>query len=223
MTTTTFTPTLDTYIQAQRPNQKITIFTQKGDSDLTDWNNVHFYHKNLGAPNITILRKSLSKYRHSGFKIQTTGLNYHDYIIKNLKKMAQHQHSWKSQLNKASSETLFDLLYRCPSIITDPTARARTTYRIKSVMKRRFGLAIIPSFTVSYPYDHKVNTADLKGTISQIIDASRLTQTIKDHIKLQLRIVNTARKNIARMLVNANQHCTSFDPDKEPECIQHET
>lgn len=222
VTTTTTTLTLDKYIQNQAPNQKLTIYKTPHTKDLTNWQNIKFYHKNLAGPDAKILLKSTQKYRQSGFKIHTTGSNYQDFIDKHLKKLSNHQCSWKSLLRKATIHTLFDLLYRCTTIITDPTTLARTTYRIKSIIKRKCGLQKPPTFTVSYPYDHRVNQTELKNIINKIISATTLTTNIKTQIKSQLRIVNTNRNNISEMLTTTKKACNNFDPDTGPECIHHD-
>lgn len=222
ITTTTTTLALDTYIQNQPPNQKLTIFKIPHKKDLTNWQNIKFYHKNLAGPDAKILLKSTQKYRKTGFKIHTTGMNYQEFIDKHLKKLSNHQCSWKSLLRKATIHTLFDLLYRCTTIITNPTTLARTTYRIKSVIKQKCGLQNPPTFTVSYPYDHRVDQTELKHIMHKIIESTSLTENIKDQIKSQFRIVNTNRKNIAEMLTNTKQACNNFNPEIEPECIHHD-
>lgn len=197
------------------------IKKSRGKVDLTNWRNIDFYHKNLAAPDAKILQKSINKYHKEGFTIKTTGSDYQSFIDNNLKKLTQHQHAWRACLRKAKIPTLFDLLYRCNTIITDPKTLSRTTYRIKSFIKKKCGLQAIPNFTISYPYDHNVNTSALKQTIYTMIDQTDLTDNIKKHIKLQLRIVQTSRDTIARIITNTKKACKSFDPHNPPKCIAH--
>ena len=125
-------------------------------------------------------------------------------------------------LSKAKVHTLFDLLYRCTEVIHEPTTLTRTLYRIKSAIKRKCGLNTLPHFTISYPYDHRVDTIKLKKIVNHVIRATNLTPTIKKHIQLQLRFVSTKRRSIADMLVNAKQSCRTFNPLNPPKCINRE-
>lgn len=213
--------TIPVFIKALGLHAKLIIFKTFGKSDLTNWHNINFFHKNLAGPDSKILLKSINKYHKTGFKIHTTGTDYQTYIDKSLKRLSKHQYSWRPLLRKAKIHTLFDLLYRCSTVITDPAALGRTTYRIQSFIKKKCGLNRIPTFTISYPYDHRVNKAELTATLHKIIDSTKLTDNIKTHIKLQLRLVNTSRKSIARMLANTNRACERFNPEIEPDCIHH--
>lgn len=182
---------------------------------------MNFYHKNLKGPNSNALKRSITKYRNVGFTIHTTGESYQRYIDRNIKRLAKFQQSWRSQLAKASTETLFDLLYRSKSILTNPQQMTRATYRIKSEIKRKCGLRKLPAFTISFPYDHRVNTQTLKSVTHQIIDHLPVTKTIREHTKLQVRTISTRRQTIADILTNAKRACTTFDPNNPPECIKH--
>lgn len=184
---------------------------------------MQFYHKNLQAPNIDILKKSLLKYSVFGFTIHSTGISYQHYIDNGIRRLATFQSAWKSQLNKANVETLFDLLYRCPAILTNPQQASRAAYRIRSMIQRRTNMTTMPNFTLSFPYDHRVDAIQLKRIVSKLLDNTRVTNTIRQHISLQLRIVNTRRKTISDILTNAKHACSKFDPNKPPKCIKHPT
>ena len=155
--TKTQTHTLDTYIQQQSKNQKIIIFTNTGYTDLTDWNTITFYHKNLQQPNQRILRKSIMKYAESGFQITTTGNEYGKYIENTVRKITKQNNHWKRLLRKTDVEGLLDILYRGTTILTNPTEISRLKYRIESFIKRKCNLRTLPRFiTITFPYDHHV-------------------------------------------------------------------
>ena len=78
----------------------------------------------------------------------------------------------------------------------------------------------LPTFTISFPYNHMVQTQNLKNAVFKIIKKSKLSENIKEHIKLQLRIVNTRHRNIAETLSNTTRACEQYDPNNEPKCIK---
>lgn len=222
--TTTTLQALDVFFQNQKRNQKLSITRNDGQHDLTNWNNMKFYHKNLQGPHafdINALRRAIRRHHKVGFTLYTTGEDYQRFIDRGIHKLAKFQHAWRAQLAKASTETLFDLLYRCSTVLTEPKQASRATYRIWSEIRRKSGMRVMPKFVISFPYDHRVDKNALKQSIYTLIDNSPITATLRHHIKLQLRIVNTKRKTIADIMTNTKLACKSFNPKRVPTCIQH--
>ena len=103
-------------------------------------------------------------------------------------------------------------MYKARTTVTNPTEMSRLKYRIESFIKKKCGLRTLPRFTITYPYDHHVDTKQIQAILKDIINQTDLTANTKNHINLRTSIVNKRHKNIAEILTNSKKACEKYNP-----------